>query len=232
MNVVWLTVCNLTFESYADCLMTSGAIQKGVPTKVLRLICVSVSWPATPKSASFTSPCSDSSTLAAVEGGGRTEWDAAPHLNTLLSILLVCITNVFNNKETTVKSLLVSCCSVHINSPLTYKLSNEWKREWMSIPLTCYVIFRVCSLLSFSQLKPVSSNSSIFTQSSYLWYLCGSSSQSADTPDPWGSLSGSWQSGSHPERRAPSLQQKTTKKKRKRKKIWLISDSDSILSGY
>ena len=45
--------------------MTSGAIQKGVPTNVFLLICVSVSCPATPKSASFTSPCSESSTLAA-----------------------------------------------------------------------------------------------------------------------------------------------------------------------
>lgn len=45
--------------------MTSGAIQYGVPTNVFRLIWVSVSWPATPKSASFTSPCSDSNTLAA-----------------------------------------------------------------------------------------------------------------------------------------------------------------------
>ncbi len=54
-----------TLKSYADCLMTSGAIQKGVPTNVFLLIWVSVSCPATPKSASFTSPCSDSSTLAA-----------------------------------------------------------------------------------------------------------------------------------------------------------------------
>lgn len=45
--------------------MTSGAIQKGVPTNVFLLIWVSVSWPATPKSASFTSPCSDNNTLAA-----------------------------------------------------------------------------------------------------------------------------------------------------------------------
>lgn len=45
--------------------MTSGAIQKGVPTNVFLFIWVSVSWPATPKSASFTSPCSDSNTLAA-----------------------------------------------------------------------------------------------------------------------------------------------------------------------
>lgn len=45
--------------------MTSGAIQKGVPTNVFLFIWVSVSWPATPKSASFTSPCSDRSTLAA-----------------------------------------------------------------------------------------------------------------------------------------------------------------------
>jgi hypothetical protein len=48
-----------------DCLMTSGAIQKGVPTKVFRLLVVLVSCPATPKSASFTSPMSLSSTLAA-----------------------------------------------------------------------------------------------------------------------------------------------------------------------
>jgi hypothetical protein len=45
--------------------MTSGAIQKGVPTKVLRLLVVLVNWPATPKSANFTSPCSLSNTLAA-----------------------------------------------------------------------------------------------------------------------------------------------------------------------
>lgn len=60
----------LTLKSYADCLMTSGAIQKGVPTNVFLLIWVSVSCPATPKSANFTSPCSDKSTLAA---GGRRE---------------------------------------------------------------------------------------------------------------------------------------------------------------
>ena len=45
--------------------MTSGAIQNGVPTKVFRLFIVSVNCPATPKSASFTAPCSDSKTFAA-----------------------------------------------------------------------------------------------------------------------------------------------------------------------
>ena len=45
--------------------MTSGAIQKGVPTKVFLLLVVLVSWPATPKSASLTSPISLSRTLAA-----------------------------------------------------------------------------------------------------------------------------------------------------------------------
>ena len=45
--------------------MTSGAIQKGVPTKVFRLLVVLVSCPATPKSASFTSPMSLNNTLAA-----------------------------------------------------------------------------------------------------------------------------------------------------------------------
>ena len=47
-------------------MSTSGAIQKGVPTKVFLLLVVLVSWPATPKSASFTSPMSDSSTFAAL----------------------------------------------------------------------------------------------------------------------------------------------------------------------
>ena len=54
-----------TFESYADCFITSGAIQNGVPTKVLFLLVVFVSWPATPKSANLTSPISLSKTLAA-----------------------------------------------------------------------------------------------------------------------------------------------------------------------
>lgn len=45
--------------------MTSGAIQNGVPTNVFRLLVVLVNWPATPKSANFTSPISLSSTFAA-----------------------------------------------------------------------------------------------------------------------------------------------------------------------
>lgn len=57
--------CMITFESYEACLMTSGAIQNGVPTKVLRLLVVLVNWPATPKSASFTSPISLNKTFAA-----------------------------------------------------------------------------------------------------------------------------------------------------------------------
>lgn len=68
MQGVSCPVHRLTLKSYADCLITSGAIQKGVPTNVFLLIWVSVSCPATPKSASFTSPCSDKSTLAAGEG--------------------------------------------------------------------------------------------------------------------------------------------------------------------
>lgn len=55
----------ITFESYEACLMTSGAIQNGVPTKVLRLLVVLVNCPATPKSASFTSPISLNKTFAA-----------------------------------------------------------------------------------------------------------------------------------------------------------------------
>ena len=54
-----------------DCLMTSGAIQKGVPTKVFRLLVVLVSCPATPKSASFTSPMSLNNTLAACNSSAR-----------------------------------------------------------------------------------------------------------------------------------------------------------------
>ena len=55
-----------TLKSYADCLITSGAIQNGVPTKV-NLFIVSVNCPATPKSASLTSPLSESKTLAAAK---------------------------------------------------------------------------------------------------------------------------------------------------------------------
>ena len=55
-----------TFISYADCLITSGAIQNGVPTKV-NLFIVSVNCPATPKSANLTSPLSDKRTFAAVK---------------------------------------------------------------------------------------------------------------------------------------------------------------------
>ena len=51
--------------------MTSGAIQNGVPTNVSLFLLVSVSWPATPKSASFTSPVSDRSTLAAASNQDR-----------------------------------------------------------------------------------------------------------------------------------------------------------------
>ena len=65
LNVSWVMVIH-TLESYADCLMTSGAIQNGVPTNVCRLFIVFVNCPATPKSASFTAPCSDSKTLAAI----------------------------------------------------------------------------------------------------------------------------------------------------------------------
>ena len=56
----------VTLESYGTCLMTSGAIQNGVPTKVSLLLMVLPSWPATPKSASFTSPDSESKMFAAV----------------------------------------------------------------------------------------------------------------------------------------------------------------------
>ena len=64
-NIQHSSPTKLTFESYADCLITSGAIQKGVPTNVCRLLVVLVSCPATPKSASLTSPPSDKSTFAA-----------------------------------------------------------------------------------------------------------------------------------------------------------------------
>ena len=57
------------FESYWSCRITSGAIQKGVPTKVQHLDMVAVIWPATPKSANLTKPFSESRTLAALKGG-------------------------------------------------------------------------------------------------------------------------------------------------------------------
>lgn len=43
-------------RTHLDCVITSGAIQKGVPAKVLRFPFVSVSCAAAPKSASFTRP--------------------------------------------------------------------------------------------------------------------------------------------------------------------------------
>jgi len=46
-------------------LITSGAIQKGVPTNVFFFDIVAVSCPETPKSASFTSPVADKRTFAA-----------------------------------------------------------------------------------------------------------------------------------------------------------------------
>lgn len=62
-----------------------------------------------------------------------------------------------NNQGITVRGLLANCGSVHLNSPLKYKLYNEWNREWMSIPLTCYVIFvcaHWCHLVSWN-LRPL-----------------------------------------------------------------------------
>ena len=47
-------------------LHTSGAIQNGVPTNVFLFDVVFVNCPATPKSASFTSPVLLSNTFAAV----------------------------------------------------------------------------------------------------------------------------------------------------------------------
>src|ERR1700760_2539309 len=51
--------------SYPDCLMTSGAIQKGVPTNVFFLVIVWDNCPETPKSASFTCPFAPSRMFAA-----------------------------------------------------------------------------------------------------------------------------------------------------------------------
>lgn len=53
--------------SYPDCLMTSGDIQYGVPTKVFFFAeSVPESCPDTPKSASLTSPVADRRMFAAV----------------------------------------------------------------------------------------------------------------------------------------------------------------------
>jgi hypothetical protein len=46
-------------------MITSGAIQNGVPTNVLRLLIVAVNCPVTPKSASLTSPPAERRMLAA-----------------------------------------------------------------------------------------------------------------------------------------------------------------------
>ena len=46
---------------------TSGAIQKGVPTNVFLFDVVFVNCPATPKSASFTSPVLLNKTFAAIQ---------------------------------------------------------------------------------------------------------------------------------------------------------------------
>jgi hypothetical protein len=46
--------------------MTSGAIQKGVPTKVFFFVIVAESWLETPKSASFTWPLEVRRIFAAV----------------------------------------------------------------------------------------------------------------------------------------------------------------------
>ena len=63
--ICWLTK-NLTLKksTYMSILLTSGAIQYGVPMKDLRLPRVAVIWADTPKSASLTSPRSVSKILA------------------------------------------------------------------------------------------------------------------------------------------------------------------------
>lgn len=63
-------VCGLTRQSYSVCFITSGAIQNGVPTNVLRFCRDDVNWVATPKSANLTSPLSDSRILAAISTQG------------------------------------------------------------------------------------------------------------------------------------------------------------------
>lgn len=50
-------------------LRSKPTIQWGVPTNVLRLVIVLVSWAATPKSASFTSPLSAGRLLVRAGGG-------------------------------------------------------------------------------------------------------------------------------------------------------------------
>ena len=53
--------------------MTSGAIEKGVPTQVVRFVIVSVICSATPKSSSFTFPLSLNSTFAAADASEQKE---------------------------------------------------------------------------------------------------------------------------------------------------------------
>lgn len=54
-------------HEYSSPLRISGAIQKGLPTNVLRLLTVSVRDALAPKSASLTAPVEESNTLAAVQ---------------------------------------------------------------------------------------------------------------------------------------------------------------------
>ncbi len=57
-------VCECECEK-SVCIRTSGAIQKGVPTNVFRLLIVSLSWAVTPKSPNFTLPSVESRMFAA-----------------------------------------------------------------------------------------------------------------------------------------------------------------------
>ena len=58
-------------EVYVTCMMTSGAIQNGVPTNVLCLAIVCDNRALTPKSASFTWPSAVTMMLAHCDGRGE-----------------------------------------------------------------------------------------------------------------------------------------------------------------
>jgi len=107
--------------------MTSGAIQNGVPTNVSRLLVVFVSWPATPKSANFTSPDSDSRTFAA-ETTSNTPYQ---HHTTL---------NTYHFWDWLDDQQASSCCFCHLSIPkMTYNVSSGTLTTTHSLALTTAV---------------------------------------------------------------------------------------------
>lgn len=67
----------------------------------------------------------------------------------------------------------------------------------------------------------------LWLKQGYPWYLCGFSSQSANTQVPWGSLSELWQSGFHPENLVPTRRTKQFRGKQASLDLHLKDSTDS-----